>query len=81
MYHNKIKQGKDYFIAVRGMKVDRVPSAETILKIYDEYSNVLTGIEYFKGTFSIWDKDDMKPYQMMLRCVAYMLQEPVNNGM
>ena len=49
-------------------------SSET-LKIHDEYSSVFTGMGCFRGTFSQWFKDDAKPYQVLLRCTAYILQE------
>ena len=43
------------------MKTNRETSAKT-LKIHSECSKVFTGIECFKGTFSLKVKDDAKPY-------------------
>ena len=51
-------------------------SAETALKMHDEYSDVFTGIWCFKGTLFLQVKDDTKPYKFLLHCVAYALQEP-----
>ena len=45
--------------------------------MHDEWSDVFTGLEYFKGTFVLQVKDDTKPYQAQLRRVVYMLKEPV----
>ena len=57
------------------MDVDRVVSAETALKMHDEYNGVFTGIGCFKATFPLWVKDNTKPYQVPLKCIAYVLQE------
>ena len=50
-----------------------VASDETTLKIHGEYSDVLTVIGHLKVTFSLHIKDDVKPYQMPPRHVAYAL--------
>ena len=49
--------------AVPGMETDRAASTEAILKIHDEFSDVLPGI----GCFN----------EVLLRCVAYILQQPL----
>ena len=36
---------------------------------------MFNGIGCFKGTFPSWLKDDVKPYQVSPRNVAYALQE------
>ena len=51
-------------------------SAETASIMLDELSNVFIRIRCFKGTFSIWIKDDSKPYQVLPRHNAYSLKEP-----
>ena len=48
---NKIKQETEYFIVGPGTKAKRVASAETMLKMHDEYSTVFTNIGCFKGAF------------------------------
>ena len=58
------------------MEPERMASAETTLKIHDEYSYVFTGIWSFKGTFSLHVNDNAKPYQTLPSCVAYLLHEP-----
>ena len=50
--NDKIKKEIDYFIVGPSREANRVVSAETTLKIHNEYSNVFTGGRYFKGTFS-----------------------------
>ena len=37
---------------------------------------MFTGIGSFEGTFFLYVKDDVKPYQALPRHVAYALQEP-----
>ena len=59
----------------------RVGSAETTLKIYDEFNDVLTGTGSFKGTFSLQVKDNVRPYQVLPRYVAYALQESFQIGL
>ena len=38
--------------------------------------NVFNGIGCLEGTFSLQPKPDSKPYQVPLRCVAYVLEKP-----
>ena len=73
--NNKIKPDIDYFLAVLLMQANKVVNGETTQKIYNEYRNVLTGIECFKGNFSLQVRDDTKPYQVLPRHVAYTLHE------
>ena len=72
---NKIKQKIDISIAGPGMEMNRLVSAETTLKMHDEYSGMFTGTECFKGTFSLWIKGNVKPYEVPPRHVAYALQK------
>ena len=58
------------------MGAKRAASTEMIQKIHNEYSDVLSGIRGFKGTFLLQVKDDAKPYQASPRCIVYVLQEP-----
>ena len=46
-------------------------SAKTTKKIHNECSKVFTRNGCFKGTFSLHIKDDVKPYQVLPRHVAY----------
>ena len=39
------------------------------------------GIGCFKGTVSLQVRDDVKPYQVWQRCLAYALQEPFKKEM
>ena len=49
------------------MEANKDASAETTQKIFNEYSNVLTGIGCFKVTFSLQVNDDAKPYHVSPR--------------
>ena len=44
--------------------------------MHNEYMDVFTTIGFFKGTFSLKVKDNVKPYQVPSRCIAHTLQEP-----
>ena len=44
--------------------------------MYNDYSDIFTGIGCFKDTFLLQNIDDLKPYLVPSRCVAYALQEP-----
>ena len=48
--NNKSKQKIDYVIAGPSTEVDRETSAETMLKMQDEFSDVFTAVGCFKGT-------------------------------
>ena len=50
-------------------------SVKTTLTMYNEGRNVFTGIGCFKGTFLLQVTDDVKPYQVPIKCIAYALQE------
>ena len=43
---------------------------------HNEYNDLFTGIEYFKGTFPLQAKGDPKPYQVLPKHIGYALQEP-----
>ena len=49
--YDKIKQEIDYFIPSPSMEANRVASAETAIKIHNEYRNVFTEIGCFKALF------------------------------
>ena len=57
------------------MEADRQMSTKTS-KIQQEYGNVLTEIEWLKGTFSLHVTDYEKLFQAPQRPVAHALQEP-----
>ena len=71
----KLKQERDYFIIGPGMEADRVTSVESTLRMCDKFSDVFSGIWCFKGTFYLHVKDDVKPHQVLSRCIANALQE------
>ena len=43
---------------------------------YNGFADVLSRIGCFDGTSSLQVKPNSKPYQVPLRCVAYLLQKP-----
>ena len=45
-------------------------------QIYNEFSNMFTGIGCFKSTISLKVKEDAKPYLVTPIDLAYTLQEP-----
>ena len=55
-------------------------SVETTLKIHDEFNDIFTGTVSFKIPFFLQVKDDMKPYQVLLMCIAYAFQQPILKG-
>ena len=59
------------------MEADRVGSAEITLKMHEEFSDVFTGSECFKGTFSLQVNKDVNPYQVPPRSIAYALKRPI----
>ena len=74
--NNKTKQEINCFIAGPGTEADRAASAEITLNLHDELIDVFSGIGYFKGSLSLWAKDDVNANQVPLRHIAYVLQEP-----
>ena len=65
----------DYLIVRPEKEIDMVASAK-IKKLHDMYSDFISVIVHFKGTFSLQFKEDTKPYWEPPRCVANVLQEP-----
>ena len=45
-------------------------------ELYNAYSDVFSGIGYFKGTFLLQVKEDAIPLQAPSTHVVYVLQEP-----
>ena len=66
----------DYSIAGVETEANRVAITKITQTMHNGYSDVFTGIGYFKCTFSLQVKDDVKPCQAPLRHIAYVLQEP-----
>ena len=60
------------------MVADRVASAETMMKINNEFIDVFIGFGNFKGTFYFYllVKDNAKPYFMLPSHVADAPKEP-----
>ena len=56
------------------MEADRLASEKTMQVIHNDYSDVFTGIWYFKGTFLLQIKDDAKLYEVLPKCVTCTLQ-------
>ena len=73
--NNKTSQEIDYSSAGPDMEANRVTSLETTQKMYNEYSDIFTRIECFKGTF-LQVNDDAKLYQAFPRYIAHAMQEP-----
>ena len=57
------------------MEANKVASAQTTKIIHNDYSDVFTGIGCLKGTFSLQNRNDAKPYEVLPRCVAYAIQK------
>ena len=45
-------------------------------KYNKDFDDVFNSIGCIEGTFSLQLKPDSKPYQALLRCMAYALQKP-----
>ena len=56
---------------------DKRASAVLANKIYNKFSDVLSGTGCFEGTFILQVKEGSKPYEAAPRRVACALQEPV----
>ena len=67
----------DYFYSSQDTSSDKRDSTVMTKKVHDKFHDVFTGIGCFKGTFSLQLKPDSKPYQAPPRCVAYVLQKPL----
>ena len=76
MVNNKLSNTINYFLPGPNCDSDKKMSAEIMQQFQRDFENVFNGIGCFDGTFSLQLKLDSKPYQVPLRCVAYVLQEP-----
>ena len=56
----------EYLFSGQEIEADRMVSEKTIQAVHAHYSNVLTGIGCFKGTFSSQMKDDA----MLFNCYS-----------
>ena len=65
-----------YFLSSLNMEIYKRKSIELTQRIHNVFDSVFRGIGCFEGTFSLQLKPDSKPYQVPLRCVAYVLQKP-----
>ena len=75
MYTNsKCTQEIEYFIAGLGMKTNRVASAETTLKMHDDFSDVFMEIRCSKALFQ--ERLNAKPYQPSPRYIEHALHMP-----
>ena len=66
-----------YFYSSQDTSGNKKDSAVMTKKVHYEFSDVFNGIGCFEGTFSLQLKPDRKPYQAPPRCVAYVLQKPL----
>ena len=72
--NNKTEQEINNFTSPR-MEVYRVASVATTLRMHDEFRNICNGSRNFKGTFSLQDENDAKPYQVHDICTPGATQE------
>ena len=75
---NKTNQQNNFF-QVQAMIQKKRKSTELTQQMHKEFNNVFNGIGCFEGTFSLQLKPDSRPYQVPLRCVAYVPQKPFND--
>ena len=66
----------NYFYSSKYTEADKRESDAMTQNIHNAYSNIFTGIGCFEGTFSLQLKPNSRPYQVPLRCSAYVLQKP-----
>ena len=74
MHDGKINM-PDYFRSSTNKAAKERASEVSTNKIHNEFSDVLSGIDCFKGTFILQVKYGSQPYHMPPRRVAYALQE------
>ena len=55
---------------------DRMVNAKITHLMHDELKNFLSGLGCSEDTFPLQVKENSKPYQVPLRCVAYVLKKP-----
>ena len=67
----------NYFRFGTNKEADKIASRLPMMKIHNEFSNVFTSIDCFKGTFKLQVREGNHPYQAPPRRVAYTLQEPL----
>ena len=67
----------DYFRSSANVKADKGVSRVITQRIQNEFSDIFTGFECFKGTFKLRVKEGSHPYQALARRVAYALQQPL----
>ena len=75
MVETKSNKTTEYFLSGLTYVSDKKKSAEATQQIHIDFDDVFNGIGCFEGTFSLQLKPDSKPYQALLRCVAYTLQK------
>ena len=63
------------FLPDSSRESDREASAEITKQIQKEFEDILTGIGFFDGMFSLQVKPDSKSYQALLCHVTYALQK------
>ena len=66
----------EYFLPGPNQDNNRTANAEITKQLQRDFEDVLSGIGYYDGAFSMQVKPNTKPYQAPLGCVAFTLQNP-----
>ena len=74
--NNKLSNTTDYFLPGRSCDSDKKIDSEITQQLPRDFEDVFNAIGCFDGTISLQLKLDSKPYQLLPRCVAYVLQKP-----
>ena len=76
MVERKSNKTTEYFLSDLTYESDRKMGDEFTQWIHKDFDDVFNNIGCFEGIFSLQLKPDSKPYQALLRCMAYALQRP-----
>ena len=66
----------NYFLLGHNQDNDKRVSTETTQQLQNDFTDVSTGIGCVDGTFSLQVYPDSKPYQALLRNIAYVPKKP-----
>ena len=66
----------EYFLLGPPYESNKKKSADVTEQIHIDFNDAFNGIGYFEGTSSLQLKPGSKPYQVLLRHVAYAHQKP-----
>ena len=76
MVKAKANKSTEYFLADPTYDSDKRKCVESTQQTHKDSDHVFNGIGCLEGTFSLQLMPDSKPYQAMLRSMAYTLQNP-----